>query len=127
MKNNISKVLKKLNEKEKISMLEDFGRKYSKFEILISTILSARSKDETTIPIAEELFKRYNTLKRHGRHGNSVPDLHIGDPDRGEQCVEFLIAFHGVPSLDENSVYGPGLDDPFSPIAIARNSARMGP
>lgn len=63
-KAEITRVLTKLNEKEKISMLEDFGRKYSDFKILISTILSARSKDETTIPICIELFKRYDTPKK---------------------------------------------------------------
>ena len=29
------------------------------FEILISTILSARTKDETTIPVAARLFEKY--------------------------------------------------------------------
>lgn len=29
------------------------------YEILVSTILSARTRDETTIPVSEELFKKY--------------------------------------------------------------------
>ena len=29
------------------------------YEILISTIISARTRDEITIPVAEKLFKRY--------------------------------------------------------------------
>ncbi len=32
------------------------------WQTLIATILSAQSRDETTIPIAENLFKRYKTL-----------------------------------------------------------------
>ncbi len=32
------------------------------WQILIATIMSAQSRDETTIPIAEELFKKYKTL-----------------------------------------------------------------
>jgi endonuclease-3 len=33
------------------------------WQVLISTIMSAQSRDETTIPIAENLFKKYPTLK----------------------------------------------------------------
>ncbi|MBU2616602.1 MAG: endonuclease III [Nanoarchaeota archaeon] len=35
----------------------------SAFQILIATILSARTRDETTIPIAEKLFKKYPNAK----------------------------------------------------------------
>ena len=34
------------------------------WEILISTIMSARTLDETTIPTAEKLFKKYNSLDK---------------------------------------------------------------
>jgi endonuclease III len=34
------------------------------WQILISTILSARSKDETTLPIAHELFRKYPTVAK---------------------------------------------------------------
>jgi endonuclease-3 len=34
------------------------------WQILISTIMSAQSRDETTIPIAEKLFEKYDTLKK---------------------------------------------------------------
>ncbi|MBR9699104.1 endonuclease III [Candidatus Woesearchaeota archaeon] len=33
------------------------------WQVLVSTIMSAQSRDETTIPIAENLFKKYPTLK----------------------------------------------------------------
>jgi len=36
----------------------------SKFQILISTILSARTRDETTIPVAEKLFKKFSNAKK---------------------------------------------------------------
>ena len=36
----------------------------SDFKILISTILSARTRDEKTIPIARELFKKYSNPKK---------------------------------------------------------------
>ncbi len=34
------------------------------WKILMATIMSSQSRDETTIKIAEELFKKYNTLKK---------------------------------------------------------------
>ena len=36
----------------------------SDWKILIVTIMSAQSRDETTIPIAEELFKKYDSLEK---------------------------------------------------------------
>ncbi len=37
------------------------------WKILIVTIMAAQSRDETTIPIAEELFRNYNSLKKLAR------------------------------------------------------------
>ena len=34
------------------------------WQTLIATIMSAQSRDETTIPIAEELFRKYSTLDK---------------------------------------------------------------
>ncbi len=34
------------------------------WKILVATIMSAQSRDETTIPIAEELFRKYNSVKK---------------------------------------------------------------
>ena len=39
----------------------------SEFQILVSTIMSARTRDETTIPVAEKLFKRYPNSKKLSR------------------------------------------------------------
>jgi len=36
----------------------------SDFEILISTIMSARTRDETTIPVAEKLFEKFPSAKK---------------------------------------------------------------
>jgi endonuclease-3 len=43
------------------TMLGRMGEKYPAFQVLISTILSARAKDEVTEAIAEDLFRRYPT------------------------------------------------------------------
>ncbi len=37
------------------------------WQTLIATIMSAQSRDETTIPIAEELFRKYKTLEKLGK------------------------------------------------------------
>ena len=36
----------------------------SPWQILISTILSARTRDEKTIPVAKELFRKYPIVKK---------------------------------------------------------------
>ncbi len=37
------------------------------WQTLIATIMSAQSRDETTIPIAEELFRKYGNLEKLGK------------------------------------------------------------
>lgn len=61
----IDKVLNLL-EKEQgtTTMLGRLGKKYEPFKVLISTILSARAKDEVTEIIAENLFKKYPTAEK---------------------------------------------------------------
>lgn len=59
---NLLKVIKTLDQAEGVSMLGSM-KKAPKFKILISTILSARAKDEVTLPVTAELMKRYPTPK----------------------------------------------------------------
>lgn len=61
-------VLRKLLKSEgKPTMLNRLGRKYDSFKVLISTILSARAKDEVTEVISEELFRKYPTAEKLAR------------------------------------------------------------
>jgi len=55
IKITISALEKSQHEK---TMLSQFGKR-SAFQILISTVLSARTKDTTTIPISKKLFEKY--------------------------------------------------------------------
>lgn len=55
------KAEKKYGESEKRLAGEGWD---SNWQTLITTIMSAQSRDETTIPIAEELFKKYPSLKK---------------------------------------------------------------
>lgn len=57
---------------KQLKILKSFGKEMqlaaeewnSDFQILISIIMSARTRDETTIPTAENLFKKYPTVKK---------------------------------------------------------------
>ena len=64
-----------MNEKKALKQLEFMKKNSSKmrlaaekwknpWEILISTILSARTRDEKTIPVAKKLFEKYSTVKK---------------------------------------------------------------
>ena len=60
------RILKQLKELKKNSgpmrlAAEEWKNPY---QILISTILSARTRDETTIPVSAKLFKKYSTIKK---------------------------------------------------------------
>jgi len=53
--------VKKYGKLEKRLAAEDWG---ADWQVLIATIMSAQSRDETTIPIAENLFRKYPTLSK---------------------------------------------------------------
>jgi len=67
--------MQKINEKTALKQLKVLSKKSSsmrlaaedwesEFQILISTILSARTKDEITILVCEKLFSKYPTAKK---------------------------------------------------------------
>jgi len=61
----IDKLLNKLLKEQGTStMLGRMSKKYDPFKVLISTILSARAKDEVTEVIAKNLFKKYSTAQK---------------------------------------------------------------
>ncbi len=61
----IDKVLNILVKQQGTStMLSRMSKKYDPFKVLISTILSARAKDEMTEVIAEKLFEKYPTAEK---------------------------------------------------------------
>ncbi len=61
----MKKELKQLNELERLSSKMRLAAESwdEKWKTLIAIILSARSRDETTILVAEKLFDKYNTLE----------------------------------------------------------------
>jgi len=61
----IDNTLRILVKQQGIStMLGRMGQKYDPFKVLISTIMSARAKDEVTEVLAENLFKKYPTAEK---------------------------------------------------------------
>ena len=61
---DLKRALRQLNELKRMGgdmrlAAEGWG---AEWKCLIATIMSAQSRDETTIPIAESLFERYPTL-----------------------------------------------------------------
>lgn len=62
----MKKILKQLKELEKrSSKMRLAAESWNKdWQTLISTIMSARTRDEKTIPVANKLFKKYNTLNK---------------------------------------------------------------
>ncbi|MBW3012945.1 endonuclease III [Candidatus Woesearchaeota archaeon] len=64
MVKNIPIVLRKLAKYHGTTMLGEFSTRYDKWKILISTILSARARDEVTEPVCKELFRKYPTKER---------------------------------------------------------------
>jgi endonuclease-3 len=59
---NIGKILKILAKQQGITMLGQMSKEPA-WQILISTILSARANDKATLPASKELFRRYKTIK----------------------------------------------------------------
>lgn len=60
--NEILAVLNTLKKTHQPTMLEEFHDR-SAFQLLVMTLLSARTKDATVIPIALDLFKQYPTVQ----------------------------------------------------------------
>jgi endonuclease III len=59
----LDKVEKKYGKSSK-RLAGDYVQWGADWKVLITTILSAQSRDETTIPIAEKLFRKYGSLKK---------------------------------------------------------------
>lgn len=57
----VKEVLHILTKKQATTMLGRLGERWDNFQLLIATILSARSKDEVTEVLAEKLLKKYPT------------------------------------------------------------------
>jgi endonuclease III len=61
---NFKQIFSILDKTHPETMLEQLGREgYTPFQLMIATLLSARTKDSTTIPIVKTLFEKYPSPK----------------------------------------------------------------
>jgi endonuclease III len=78
----IRQVLSLLERTHPLTMLEELGH-YTPFQMLVMTLLSARAKDSTTIPIVKEMFKKYPN-----------PEDYVDMPQEKLQKIIFKIGFY---------------------------------
>jgi endonuclease-3 len=73
----MEKILKQLRELEKLSSRMRLAAESwdEEWQTLISTIMSARTRDETTIPTSYELFKKYSLKKLANANLNDIKKI----------------------------------------------------
>lgn len=90
----------------------------SPWKLLITTVMSAQSRDETTIPIAEGLFEHYPTVESlaNANYGDVLNDLKSMNYNRTKAKhvilgCQYLVEIHGgdVPDTLEELVKIPGV------------------
>jgi endonuclease III len=59
----INKIISALKEQPGVTMLAEFREKYSAFQMLVATVMSARTKDSTTIPLCHVMFQTLKTTE----------------------------------------------------------------
>jgi len=84
MNKNYNRIFSILEKDHKETMLEQFSH-YSKFQMLIATLLSSRTKDTTTIPIVVKMFKKWK-----------LPEDFIGVPSQDLEKELYGIGFYKV-------------------------------
>lgn len=144
------RVLRILDQAEGNTMLERFRKTHTPFQMLIATILSARAKDDATIPIANELFITYGTpktlanaplgeikriIKRIGFYNAKAKNiketariLHEKYQDRVPQTREALMELPGVGRKTANCILAYAFDQPAIAVDthVHRISNRLG-
>jgi endonuclease-3 len=108
----------KLADQQPLTMLGSFSGRRSAFQILIGTILSARSRDEMTERVCVSLFRKYPTAARMARAKprDLIPMLRLIGFYRQKaryvvQAARALVAEHGghVPQTLDALIALPGV------------------
>jgi endonuclease-3 len=75
----VNRVLDSLADSQPLTMLGSFSGRRSAFQVLIGTILSARSRDEMTEKVCDVLFRKYPTPHRlaEARPRELIPILRL--------------------------------------------------
>ena len=105
------------------------------WQTLIVTIMSAQSRDETTIPIAEGLFKRYPTLVSlaEARYEDVLALLRSMNYNRTKArhviacCKELLVRYDGqVPETIDELITLPGVGRKTANLVVTECFAKPG-
>jgi endonuclease-3 len=83
------KFLKKMIKNKTIRLAAEWPRKW---QVLISTILSPQTRDEVTIPICENLFKKYPSIKALSRARVSSVEELLKLPGVGRKVANVYLA-----------------------------------
>lgn len=114
--------LKKLNKgKEKRLAAEGWDEKW---KILISTILSAQTRDETTIKYSEILFKKYNSAEKLARADiedvkNIIKPINYHKTKARHIIETAKIIDKGIPSTIEGLLELPGVGRKVANVYLA--------
>jgi len=108
-----SKAEKKYKSSLKRLAAEGWGEDW---QVLIATIMSAQSRDETTIPIAENLFRKYPTVEKlaKAKYKDVFQVLKSMNYNRTKakhviEAAKHLVSFAGVPDSIDDLLTIPGV------------------
>ncbi|MBI2584012.1 MAG: endonuclease III [Candidatus Aenigmarchaeota archaeon] len=114
----IKKMISLLSKGQGKTMLGSIGEKKNAFKVLISTVLSARTKDSTTIPIAQKLFRKYKNpedflkapLKQLEKEIYGIGFYRVKASRLKQLCKILIEKYHGiVPQTMEQLLELPGV------------------
>lgn len=125
------KFLRKLISKQKLRLAAEWREKW---KILISTILSSQTKDETTIKISNKLYRKYKSAKQ-------LSEAPLNDIKKIIKLINFyktkakhikqtskIISGDGIPSTREELLKLPGVGRKVANVylAVAHNMPCIG-
>ncbi len=97
----------------------------SDFQILISTIMSARTRDETTIPVAASLFKKYTSIEKLAKARLSEVKKIIRPVNFHKNKARFIVNCAKVLVKDYNSKVPHDFDSLISLPGVGRKTANV--
>ncbi len=123
-KKEISTIFSLLEPLHPLTMLEELSQLgYTPFQLLIATLLSARSKDSTVIPIVKELFKTYPQPKNFTTLPQSELEQHIYKIGFYKTKAKHIIALSAIIITKYNSQIPNTFDQLTSLPGVGRKTA----
>src|SRR3989344_3939434 len=95
------------------------------WQTLIATIMSAQSRDETTIPIAENLFKKYPSVEKIAKANYSVVLSNLKSLNYNRTKAKNIIACAQMLIKDFNSIVPNKIDELIKLPGVGRKTANL--